>query len=347
MSDDSASIELWGQWLQSAADRVLPLDERARASGDPAIQRSVDELFLVRKAIADRVEALRGADRRERPAVLAAPLVDDLGTPLGAGLVAAAELFDGHLADLEARLTAVEAHALATAELAARVDTDLRTAQRLATELGSEVRAVQSLAARVAAHGDLADVAPQLAAARARLEAAAAERDRVVAVWAAAAPRLTDLRAREAEIRTLAATCADKIAAPPRLAVPSVDALSLPEPSDVAGLPWAAMRARVVPALESLDRIGRAFDEAERRFRAPLAERDDLRGLVQAFRDKADAQGRAESPELSDLYRGAADELWRAPCDLAAARTAVQRYVDAVNAGTPGRTAAPTSEATR
>ena len=72
--------------------------------------------------------------------------------------------------------------------------------------------------------------------------------------------------------------------------------------------------------------------ECRRRFQQPLDERDDLRGLLQSFRDKAGAHGFAESSDLEPLYRQAESLLWSAPCDVAAARPLVERYVAAVNA---------------
>jgi hypothetical protein len=58
-----------------------------------------------------------------------------------------------------------------------------------------------------------------------------------------------------------------------------------------------------------------------------LAERDELRGLLDAYKAKAnDDRGRAEDVELSALYRRAHDLLWRRPTNLPAARDAVRTY---------------------
>ncbi|HRE01993.1 MAG TPA: hypothetical protein PLV68_11890, partial [Ilumatobacteraceae bacterium] len=90
--------------------------------------------------------------------------------------------------------------------------------------------------------------------------------------------------------------------------------------------------------LHRLDRLDAALAEAERRFRAPLAERDDLRGLLRAYNDKADESGLTEHPDLTVASRAAADLLWSAPCDLAEARRRVEHYIAAVNALTNGET---------
>ena len=80
-----------------------------------------------------------------------------------------------------------------------------------------------------------------------------------------------------------------------------------------------------------VDRAGAALDEAERRFRAPLARRDELRGLLQAFRDKAASAGLAEHEQLDPRYVAARDLLWAAPCDLADAEALVDEYVRTIN----------------
>ena len=69
--------------------------------------------------------------------------------------------------------------------------------------------------------------------------------------------------------------------------------------------------------LRAAERAGAALDEAARRFQAPLTRRDELRGLLQAFRDKAASAGLAEHEALDPLYTAARDTLWSAPCDLA------------------------------
>lgn len=87
-----------------------------------------------------------------------------------------------------------------------------------------------------------------------------------------------------------------------------------------------------LPALE------RAADAALVRARAELAEagqplrqRAELRGRLSAYRAKAAGLGRIEDLMLEQCYLRARDLLWRAPCDLAVAATAVAQYQDAVN----------------
>jgi hypothetical protein len=93
----------------------------------------------------------------------------------------------------------------------------------------------------------------------------------------------------------------------------------------------------VQPWLERLDRLGSAFDQARQRFQQVLDTRDQQRGLLQAFRDKAAGSGLGEHPDLEPLYRAAADVLWAAPCDLDRAAPLVQQYLAAVNAAVAAR----------
>ena len=61
-----------------------------------------------------------------------------------------------------------------------------------------------------------------------------------------------------------------------------------------------------------------------------MAKRDELRGLLGAYKAKAARLGGAEDPGLAQRYDQARDLLWTAPCDLAAAETAVAAYQQAV-----------------
>jgi hypothetical protein len=61
-----------------------------------------------------------------------------------------------------------------------------------------------------------------------------------------------------------------------------------------------------------------------------MAKRDELRGLLGAYKAKAARLGAAEDPGLAGRYDQARDLLWTAPCDLAAAEAAVAGYQQAV-----------------
>ncbi|MDX6342393.1 MAG: hypothetical protein QOH87_2531, partial [Trebonia sp.] len=69
---------------------------------------------------------------------------------------------------------------------------------------------------------------------------------------------------------------------------------------------------------------------------AAIDKRDELRGLLRAYKAKAARLGAAEDPDLSGWHDQAHSLLWTAPCDLAAAEAAVAVYQRAILA-TEGR----------
>ena len=70
--------------------------------------------------------------------------------------------------------------------------------------------------------------------------------------------------------------------------------------------------------------------------RATLAQRDELRGRLDAYGAKAAGVGRVEDAQLSRLFDAAQAALFTAPTDLERADALVRRYQDAV-ASAPGR----------
>jgi hypothetical protein len=148
--------------------------------------------------------------------------------------------------------------------------------------------------------------------------------------------RYTELVAATASVSALAVRCRDRITDPPTLAVPDASVVGppptapAPESSDAAA--WAATGAQLDEYAQRLDRVGRALEEAERAYGAPLAERDDLRGLLGAYRTRAARNGLAEDPRLTGAYEAARDLLWSAPCDISLARERVEEYQHAVRA---------------
>jgi hypothetical protein len=170
------------------------------------------------------------------------------------------------------------------------------------------------------------------------------------AAVAARASELARLRA-DADARIAAAATAvagartawqDAMAARERAAVKI--AATLPAAPEVAGL------ADRLAALDGLKTAGRwtrlsseldviekqaattatACRQAERDAVALLDRRDELRGLLDAYRARAARLGAAEDTELEAGYELARDLLWTAPCDLAAAADAVTGYQQAV-----------------
>jgi hypothetical protein len=66
--------------------------------------------------------------------------------------------------------------------------------------------------------------------------------------------------------------------------------------------------------------------------RSPVEQRDQLRGLFDAYRAKAAATGRAEDRTLTDAAQAARAALYTAPCDLEEAERLVHDYARLVSA---------------
>ena len=89
--------------------------------------------------------------------------------------------------------------------------------------------------------------------------------------------------------------------------------------------------------LARLAQIDAALKEAARRYGAGLARRADLRGLLGAYRDRAERAGLAENDALAAEYRAVHEALYRAPCDIAAAETLFAIYQQSVLGATLDR----------
>jgi hypothetical protein len=110
----------------------------------------------------------------------------------------------------------------------------------------------------------------------------------------------------------------------------------IPEPP-VVGLAALAAAGRWTRLQAELDRCEAQLAASAARTRDTrrsvdtlLSRRDELRGLLGAYKAKAARLGTAEDAELAALYDQAHDLLWTAPCDLAAAETAVAGYQQAL-----------------
>ena len=177
-------------------------------------------------------------------------------------------------------------------------------------------------------------LAERVTAAASRVDELARLRDeahqRVAAVAAAAAA------ARSAREDAVAAwqQAAAKIAAG-ALPPPPADLADLSGQLDGLSSMLADGRwTRLASELDLLDRelatATAGFKGAERAVVAAMAKRDELRGLLGAYKAKAARLGAAEDAGLAERYDQARDLLWTAPCDLAAAEAAVAGYQQAV-----------------
>jgi len=104
--------------------------------------------------------------------------------------------------------------------------------------------------------------------------------------------------------------------------------------ADLALLQRSARWTRLAAELDLIDKDAAAAlrncRDAEQVAAGLLGRRDELRGLLDAYRAKAGRTGGAEDAALEASYQHAHELLWTAPCDLAAADAAVAGYQQAV-----------------
>lgn len=201
---------------------------------------------------------------------------------------------------LENLRTAVNADPLALWR-GGRADTS--AADRLAAQ-------VTALAPRIAELDQVRRQArDRIAKLRADTEAARADRENVTAAWRRAAARVTAVPP-----------------LPPGIPEPPADSLTaLAE----AGR-WSRLAAELSDCQARLAAAHSQTRDAERSVASALGQRDELRGMLDAYKAKAARLGAAEDPALADLYARAQELLWTAPCDLQAAADAVTGYQRAI-----------------
>jgi chromosome segregation ATPase len=145
------------------------------------------------------------------------------------------------------------------------------------------------------------------------------------AISAAGAARQDAAAAQDAASARIAGAADQQLPDPDRLS----DALAT-----LTDLQRAGRWTRLAAELDSLEKETAAATQrcrdAERAAAALLGRRDELRGLLDAYKAKAAALGAAENSELEAAYGKARDALWTAPCDLVGAAAAVTGYQQAV-----------------
>jgi hypothetical protein len=114
------------------------------------------------------------------------------------------------------------------------------------------------------------------------------------------------------------------------------DAGLLPDLAALDALAAAGQWALISPRLSDWTRRARehltALQAATARNSALLTGRNELRGRLDAYRAKALSRGLGEDGTLTPLAESARDLLYTAPCDLDAARRAVDAYQEALTA---------------
>jgi hypothetical protein len=259
---------------------------------------------------------------------------------------------------------AVEAVWAAVAVPLDAVTSELARVRPLADGLGPDIQAEfrdaeSALAAqRAAANADplaLWHPAPDGAAGSGvggRVDTAAAERlrERVAALT----PRIAELDRLRQQARqridglaaaTLSARAARQDAVTARRDTEVRISALPPLPPDIPEPPLASLGA--LAADRQWSRLAAELDRCEAELAAAAAQtagvretaaaaldkRDELRGLLRAYKAKAARLGAAEDPDLAAQFDKAYGLLWTAPCDLTAAQAAVAAYQRAILEG--------------
>jgi chromosome segregation ATPase len=174
-----------------------------------------------------------------------------------------------------------------------------------------------------------------------RVSAAATRVDELVRLRDDARNRIAQVTAAAARARA----ARDDAGAAWQRAATKIAAEAMPEPpDDIAGVSgrlaaldallaagrWTRLESELDLLERELEAAAARFIDTERAVVALMSRRDELRGLLDAYKAKAARLGAAEDAVLAERYSRARDLLWTAPCDLAAAADAVTGYQQAV-----------------
>ncbi|HEX4258171.1 MAG TPA: hypothetical protein VH089_24005, partial [Streptosporangiaceae bacterium] len=157
--------------------------------------------------------------------------------------------------------------------------------------------------------------------------------DRIAAAaGAVAAARQASQDARQAHDRAAAIIAAADLPAPPPtgdlLAALTARLATVQRLRDAHR--WGQLSAELAAVTQRAADAQQQFRNMEGHVVALSGQRDELRGLLGAYRAKAAAFGAAEDPTLTSQYRHARDLLWTAPCQLTEADQAVRAYQQSV-----------------
>lgn len=345
--------------LESSAELALLRDAAALRgrSAELAAQAvaAADSLWprypLLTAAVAAVEEAVDRGDLRRADALLgpAAVALEGGSTTSASALLASLERDAADAAD------AVQQVAVAWRDAMPRLDAARDEVARLVAtaegigldgdgDLLAAAQIIEHLSSTIAVDPLAVDPSPAEAAvvrAAARIDGLARQRLGLPDRLAAADRQLEAIRAAIADAHLLLHRSLDRIVAPQGLLDPPdptvVDgderslAPWLRRLHDLAGADWRAATA----GLDQWERVADGWqanaEAAVVANRAPVRRRDELRGLMEAYRAKAAGIGRAEDLSLTGPNRAARDALQRHPCDLVEAAARVADYRAAVN----------------
>lgn len=344
--------------LDSSGDTLF---SRARAdAGDASARAVIDRLAAAWDDYSRAKAALEGvrtAIRAGQPETADRLLGPGAVTTAGGGTMAIGEL----LGDLQWRVGVVGAETAGVAEIARRTIGRLDSATAAAHEL--EQRARPLAAAGEPELGAVRDALDRATTAVARDPTAAPpEVDAVERLLERARARLEQLQRQQAELPAALAGAQRRLEHIEALARRGAEGLAaahakvnaptgLRQPLDPRseghqGLrPWldriedqaaAGDWQEAAGALATWDKAAAAWEarvaEVAEANEAPVARRNELRGLLDAYRAKAAALGHDEDGRLEGLHAAARDVLYTAPCALPEAERLVREYLQAVNA---------------
>jgi hypothetical protein len=146
----------------------------------------------------------------------------------------------------------------------------------------------------------------------------------------AAREELARVEQQVADARAAHATTMTKIAEPAIPDPPVVDDTLTDELDDVIGLAdagrWDDALGHLEQWQDTLQRLADAAATSTTASRSPMVERDQLRGLLDAYRAKAHGLDLDEDDDVTAAYERAQGALYVAPADLAKARGLVEQY---------------------
>jgi hypothetical protein len=338
--------------LSRVADDLLRIDAEPECQllRDPESLVGVSEQLAL--DVADAFSRIWVDYQRAQALVAAARRADASAAAATAELTAVVHRLD---VDVRAILHAAEAVGAAWStlqpivqELQARLGTVERQAEHLeggasasdAQQLALARRFVDHLATQAARDPLSIDPQPARGAVErieTRVEELLALHDELPGRLVAAEARLDRLRVRVREGREELAAVRELVADPEGLLSPV--ALDGIEVGELGLSPWLerlrveARAGRWLPAAKGLDhweQVASAWEERAEEVwcanHAPVKKRNELRGLLDAYRAKAGATGQAEDPALADAFQAARDALYRAPCAIEEGERLVQQY---------------------
>jgi hypothetical protein len=157
-------------------------------------------------------------------------------------------------------------------------------------------------------------------------------RHRIDGLAAAAAAARAARQDAAAARRDAAARVSELPPLPPEISEPPLASLG----ALAAGGQWSRLAAELERCEAELAAAAARTADVRQTAADAIGKRDELRGLLRAYKAKAARLGAAEDPGLAAQHDQAYGLLWTAPCDLAAAEAAVAAYQRAILA-TEGR----------